>query len=109
MCVDFKDLNRASPKDFYLLPRIDQLLDSTEEHELLYFLDAYKDYHQIPLAEHDRDKVSFITSNETFFYVVMPFGLKNAEATYERLMDKVFKNQIGRNLEVYNDILIKEK
>ncbi|XP_073138060.1 uncharacterized protein [Henckelia pumila] len=62
MCVDFRDLNKACPKDCYLLPRIDQLVDSTSRCELLCFMDAYQGYHQIPLAREDQDKVSFITS-----------------------------------------------
>ncbi|XP_073016710.1 uncharacterized protein [Primulina eburnea] len=110
MCVDFRDLNKACPKDHYPLPRIDQLVDSTSSFELLSFMDAYQGYHQIPLAKNDQDKASFITSGGTFCYVVMPFGLKNAGATYQRLMDKVFEKQLGRNLEVYvDDILGKSK
>ncbi|XP_073064080.1 uncharacterized protein [Primulina eburnea] len=110
MCVDFRDLNKACPKDCYPLPRIDQLVDSTAGHQYLCLMDAYQGYHQIPLAEEDQDKVSFITSEGTFCYVVMPFGLKNAGATYQRLMDKVFSAQVGRNVEVYvDDILIKSK
>ncbi|XP_073016563.1 uncharacterized protein [Primulina eburnea] len=71
---------------------------------------AYQGYHQIPLTVEDQDKVSFITSEGTFFYVVMPFGLKNAGATYQRLMDKVFSKQVGRNVEVYvDDIMVKSK
>ncbi|XP_075492604.1 uncharacterized protein LOC142530670 [Primulina tabacum] len=67
-------------------------------------------YHQIPLALEDQDKASFITSGGTFCYVVMPFGLKNAGATYQRLMNLVFQKQIGRNIEVYvDDILIKTR
>ncbi|XP_075499305.1 uncharacterized protein LOC142537697 [Primulina tabacum] len=108
MCVDFRDSNKACPKDCYPLPRIDQLVDSTSGCELLRFLDAYQGYHQIPLALEDQDKASFITSGGTFFYVVMPFGLKNAGATYQRLMNLFFQKQIGRNIEVYvDDILIK--
>ncbi|XP_073125757.1 uncharacterized protein [Henckelia pumila] len=61
MCVDFRDLNKACPKDCYPLPRIDQLVDSTARHELLSFLDAYQGYHQIPLAKEDKNKVSFVT------------------------------------------------
>lgn len=110
MCVDFRDLNKACNKDCYRLPRIDQLVDSTSGYELLCFLDAYQGYHQIPLAREDRDKVSFITSGGTFCYVVMPFGLKNAGATYQRLIDKIFAKQVGRNVEVYvDDILIKSR
>ncbi|XP_073045532.1 uncharacterized protein [Primulina eburnea] len=110
MCVDFRDLNKACPKDCYPLPRIDQLVDSTSGCEILSFLDAYQGYHQIPLATEDQDKASFVTSGGTFCYVVMPFGLKNAGATYQRLMNLVFQKQIGRNIEVYvDDILIKTR
>ncbi|XP_073131635.1 uncharacterized protein [Henckelia pumila] len=67
-------------------------------------------YHQIPLAKEDQNKVSFVTSTGTYCYVVMPFGLKNAGATYQRLIDKVFKQQIGKNIEVYvDDILVKSR
>ncbi|XP_073120297.1 uncharacterized protein [Henckelia pumila] len=110
MCVDFRDLNKACPKDCYPLPRIDQLVDSTAGHQYLCFMDAYQGYHQIPLEEEDQDKVSFTTSHGTFCYRVMPFGLKNAGATYQRLMDRVFASQIGRNVEVYvDDILVKSQ
>ncbi|XP_073138783.1 uncharacterized protein [Henckelia pumila] len=110
MCIDFRDLNKACPKDCYPLPRIDQLVDSTSGYELLCFMDAYQGYHQIPLAREDQDKVNFVMSGGTFCYVVMPFGLKNAGATYQRMMDRVFKNQLGRNVEVYvDDILVKSR
>ncbi|KAL0412079.1 UNVERIFIED_CONTAM: hypothetical protein Slati_3797600 [Sesamum latifolium] len=110
MCIDFRDLNKACPKDFYPLPRIDQLVDSTSGCELLSMMDASQGYHQIMLAPEDRKKVSFITSEGTFCYVAMPFGLKNASATYQRLVDKIFRPQIGRNIEVYvDDMLVKSK
>ncbi|XP_073121062.1 uncharacterized protein [Henckelia pumila] len=110
MCVDFRDLNKACPKDCYPLPRIDQLVDSTSGCELLSFIDAYQGYHQILLALEDQDKVSFVTSGGTFCYVVMSFGLKNAGATYQRMMDEVFREQVGRNVEVYvDDILVKSR
>lgn len=80
------------------------------EHELLFFLDAYQGYHQMALTEQDINKVIFITSDRTSFYVVMPFGIKNAKATYQILMDKFFKYQICWNMDVYVDgILIKAK
>ncbi|XP_073119986.1 uncharacterized protein [Henckelia pumila] len=106
MCVDFRDLNKACPKDCYPLPRIDQLVDSTAGHQYLCFMDAYQGYHQIPLAKEDQDKVSFTTSHGTFCYRVMPFGLKNAGAIYQRLMDKVFASQIFINVEVYVDDIL---
>ncbi|XP_071906208.1 uncharacterized protein [Coffea arabica] len=110
MCVDFTDLNKACPKDCYPLPRIDQLVDSTAGYEIFCFLDAFKGYHQIVLDEKDQEKTSFITEDGTYCYVTMPFGLKNAGATYQRLVNKLFKNQIGRNLEVYvDDMLVKSR
>ncbi|KAL0458919.1 UNVERIFIED_CONTAM: hypothetical protein Slati_0519100 [Sesamum latifolium] len=73
-------------------------------------MDASQGYHQIVLAPEDHKRVSFITSSSTFCYVAMPFGLKNAGATYQRLVDKIFRSQIGRNVEVYvDDMLIKSK
>ena len=108
MCVDFTDLNRACPKDSYPFPRIDTLVDSTIRHELLSFMDAFLGYNQIKMNEDDQEKTSFVTSQGLFCYKVMPFGLKNAGATYLRLMNKMFAYQIGRNVQVYfDDMLVK--
>ena len=108
MCVDFTDLNRAYPKDSYMLPRIDQLVDSIAEHKLLSFMDAFSGYNQIRMDEVDQEKTSFVTSQGLFCYKVMPFGLKNAGATYQRLTNHMFRPQIGRNVEVYvDDMLVK--
>ena len=82
MCVDFMDLNRVCPKDSYPLPRIDNLVDSTARHELLSFMDAFLCYNQIKMKEEDQEKTSFVTNQGLFCYKVMPFGLKNAGATY---------------------------
>ena len=83
MCVDFTDLNEACPKDSYPLPRIDQLVDSTTGHRLLSFMDAFSGYNQIKMDEANQEKRSFVTSQGLFCYEVMPFGLKNAGATYQ--------------------------
>jgi hypothetical protein len=110
MCVDFTDLNKTCPKDSYSLPRIDQLVDSTAGHKLLSFMDAFFGYNQIQMTEGDQEKTAFITSRGLFCYKVMPFGLKNAGATYQRLVNKMFHDQIGRNVEVYvDDMLVKSK
>ena len=82
ICVDFIDLNRAYPKDGFPLPRIGQLVDSTAGHELLTFMDAFSSYNQIRMNEEDQEKTAFITSQGLYCYRVMPFGLKNAGATY---------------------------
>ena len=106
--MDFIDLNKACPKGSYPLPRIDQLVDSTVGHRLLSFMDAFSGYHQIRMDETDQEKTSFVTSQGLFCYKVMPFGLKNAGATYQRLVNHMFRLQIGRNVEVYvDDMLVK--
>ena len=108
MCVDFKDLNGACPKDSYPLPRIDTLVDLTARHELLSFMDAFSGYNQIKIKEEGQEKTTFVTSQGLFYYKVMPFRLKNAEATYQRLMNKIFAHQLGRNVQVYvDDMLVK--
>ncbi|XP_071913927.1 uncharacterized protein [Coffea arabica] len=110
MCVDFTDLNKACPKDCFPLPRIDRLVDFTVSFDVLCFLDAFKGYHQIEMAKEDRDKTSFITEEGTYCYRTMPFGLKNAGATYQRLVNKLFQNQIGRSMEVYvDDMIVKSR
>jgi hypothetical protein len=84
MCVDYTDLNKECKKDPFDLPRIDQVVDSTTDCNLLSFLDSYLGYHQIPLKEEDQIKTSFITLFSVFCYTTMSFRLKSAGATYER-------------------------
>ena len=91
MCVDFTDLNKACSKDSYPLPRIDQLVDSTAGHKLLSFMDAFSGYNQIRMDEANQEKTSFVTSQGLFCYEVMPFGLKNAGATYQQLVNHMFR------------------
>ena len=108
MCVNFIDLNKAFPKDSYHLPRIDQLVDSTVGDQLLSFMDAFSGYNKIKMDEVDQEKTSFITSQGLFCYKVMPFDLKNAGVTYQRLVNHMFCPQIGRNVKVYvDDMLVK--
>ena len=90
MCVDFRDLNNACAKDNFLLPRIDQLVDSMVGHKFLTFMDTFSRYNPIQMAEEDQEKTAFITSQGLYCYRVMPFGLKNAEATYQRLVNQMF-------------------
>ncbi|GAU46452.1 hypothetical protein TSUD_402190 [Trifolium subterraneum] len=106
MCVDYTDLNRACPKDSYALPCIDRLVDNSSGFKLLSLLDAYSGYNQIPMTVADRTKTTFITESGNYYYNVMPFGLKNAGATYQRMMNKVFREEIGDMLEVYMDDMI---
>ena len=108
MCIDFTDLNKACPKDSYPLPRINTLVDSIARYQFLSFMDTFSGYNQIKMEEADQEKTSFFTSQGLFYYKVMPFELKNAGATYHRLMNKMFTHQIGRNVRVYiDDLLVK--
>nr|XP_043637874.1 uncharacterized protein LOC122608865 [Erigeron canadensis] len=110
VCVDFTDINKACPKDCYPLPEIDWKVESLVGFRLKCFLDAYKGYHQIQMYPDDEDKTAFYTSEGIFCYKKMPFGLKNVRATYQRLVDKAFGGQIGRNLEAYvDDMVIKSR
>jgi len=109
-CTDYTDLNKACPKDAYPLPNIDWLVNEAAGHKILSFLDAFSGYNQIPMHESDMDKTSFITKTANYCYQVMQFGLKNAGATYQRLINRVFEKQIGKNMEVYvDDMVVKSK
>ena len=110
VCVDFTDLNNACPKDPFPMPRSDQLVDATVGHSRMSFLDAFQGYHKIPLATDDQKKTVFVTPMGNYHYKVMPFGLKNAGSTYQRMMTKMFEPQLGKNVEVYiDDMVVKSK
>jgi hypothetical protein len=106
VCVDYTSLNKHCPKDPFLLPRIDQIIDTTAGCAGLSFLDAYSGYNEIKLKKQDEEKTAFITPYGVFCYQVMPFGLKNAGATYQRMMQNCLRSQIGRNIQVYIDDVV---
>ncbi|XP_038690528.1 uncharacterized protein LOC119989207 [Tripterygium wilfordii] len=108
VCIDFTDLNKACPKDPFPLPHIDMMVDATAGHELLSFMDAFSGYNQILMHPRDQEKTAFITDRGIYCYKVMPFGLKNAGATYQRLVNKMFSKYLGDTMEVYiDDMLVK--
>ena len=110
MYIDFTDLNKACPKNPFPMPKIDQLADATVGHPRMSFLDVFQGYHQIPLALDDQEKTAFVTLIGNYHYKVMPFGLKNAGSTYQRMMTKMFKSQLGKNIEIYiDDMVVKSK
>ncbi|XP_056854536.1 uncharacterized protein LOC130503993 [Raphanus sativus] len=95
-------------EDSYPLPSIDRLVESTAGNEMLTFMDAFSGYNQILMHPDDREKTAFITDRGTYCYKVMPFGLKNAGATYQRLVNRMFADQLGKTMEVYiDDMLVK--
>ncbi|RDX75846.1 hypothetical protein CR513_44228, partial [Mucuna pruriens] len=95
MCTNYTDLNKACPKDPYPFPNINHLVYRVTGYALLSFMDAYSGYNQIRIHLEDEEKTVFITDGGAFCYKVMPFGLKNARATYQRLMDSIFQDIMG--------------
>ena len=110
ICVDYRDLNKASPKDNFLLPNIHILIDNCAKHEMQSFVDCYAGYHQILMDEEDAEKTAFITPSGVYHYRVMPFDLKNAGATYMRAMTTIFHDMIHKEIKVYvDDVIIKSR
>ena len=110
ICVDFTNLNKACPKYQFPLSRIDRLVDATVSHPRMSFLDAFQGYHQIPLVLEDQEKTAFMTLFGNYHYKVMPFRLKNARSTYQRMMTRMFEPQLGKVIEVYiDDMVVKSK
>jgi dsDNA-binding SOS-regulon protein len=110
MCVDYTDLNKHCPKDPFGLPRIDQVIDSTTGCDLLCFLDCYSGYHQIAIKEEDQEKTTFISPFGAYCYTTMSFGLKNADASYQRAIQACFKRQLNKNVEAYvDDVVVKTR
>ena len=110
MCVDFTYLNKAFPKDTFHMPKIDQLVNATVVRPRMSFLDAFQGNHQIPLALDDQEKTAFVTPIGNYHYKVIPFGLKNAGSTYQRMMMRMFESQLEKNIEIYiDDMVVKNK
>ena len=108
LCIDFTDINKSCPKDSFPLPRIGLIVDATAGHKLLSFMDAFSGYNQISMDLNNQEKTSFVTAQGTYCYRVMPFGLKNAGGTYQRLVNRMFQKQICATMEVYiDDMLVK--
>ncbi|KAK2455906.1 hypothetical protein QL285_003321 [Trifolium repens] len=110
VCIDFRDLNNATPKDEYAMPVAEMLVDSAAGFEFLSMLYGYSGYNQIFIAEEDVSKTAFRCPGAlgTYEWVVMPFGLKNAGATYQRAMNSMFHDFIDTFMQVYiDDIIIK--
>ena len=104
--IDFTDLNKACPKNLFPLPKIDQLVDATPGHQRMSFLDTFQGYHQIAMNPTNLENTTFITPRGIFCYRVMPFGLKNVGATYQRMITKMFTEQLGKTAEVYIDDMV---
>ena len=109
-CVNYKPLNDVTKKDNYPLPRIDEILDSLNEAQWFTTLDLASEYWQIKMRPEDQEKTAFITKYGTYEFKVMPFGLCNAPATFQRIMDKVLGELKNKFVMVYlDDVIIYSK
>ena len=104
--VDFPDLNEVYPKDDFPMSVLELMIDSTTGHEALSFIDCIAGYNQIQMAPEDQEATAFRTPKGIFCYKVMPFGLKNAGATYQRAMQTIFDDMLHKTVECYVDDLV---
>jgi Reverse transcriptase (RNA-dependent DNA polymerase) len=106
ICVDFRDLNKAYPKDDFPPPVTEIIIDHTSSYEVFSFMDGYAGYKQIKMVVEDEKHTAFRTPIGIYCYKVMPFGLKNTDATYQRAMTKIFDDLIHKIVECYVDNLV---
>ena len=110
MCVDFRNLNKACPKDDFPIPHINVLVDNTTGSALMSFMDGFSGYNQIKMTPKDKIKTTFTSKWGIYCYMVMPFGLKNAGATYQRMAIALLHDMMHNEVEVYvNDMIVKSK
>jgi len=110
VCVDFRDLNKACPKDEFPIPISEILIDATMGYEIFSFMDGFSGYNQIKMSPEDEELTAFRTPKGIFCYKVMPFGLKNAGATYQRAMAIILDGLLYEIVECYiDDIVVKSK
>ena len=110
MCMDFRDPNKACPKDDFPLPHIDVLVDNTIGNALISFMDGFSGYNQIKMAPKDMAKTTFTTEWRICCYTVMQFGLKNAGATYQRMATALLHDMMPNEVDVFFDnIIVKSK
>ena len=103
MCIDYRKLNKATMKDHFPLPFIDETLERLANHSLFCFLDGYSGYHQIPIHPDDQSKTAFRCPYGIYAYCRMSFGLCNALASFQRCMMSIFSDMIEKNIEVFID------
>ena len=103
ICMDYRKLNKATRKDHFPLPFIDQMLDRLARHEYYCFLDGYSGYNQIAIAPEDQEKTTFTCPYGTFAFRRMPFGLCNAPATFQRCMMAIFSDMVEQIIEIFMD------
>ena len=103
LCIDFRNLNKASLKDNYPLPKMDHILKMVVGSKIISLLDGFSGYNQVLVHPDDQHKTAFTTPWGTFMYIKIPFGLMNVGATFQRDMDISFSEEIGYFIVIYLD------
>jgi hypothetical protein len=103
MYIDYRKLNKATKKDHFPLPFIDEMLERLANHSFFYFLDGYSGYHQIQIHPDDQSKTTFTCPYGTYAYRRISFGLCNAPASFQRCMMSIFSKMIEEIMEVFVD------
>ena len=103
MCIDYRMLNKATRKDHFPLPFIDQILERLAGQSFFCFLDGYSGYNQVPVFPEDQEKTTFTCPFETFAFRRMPFGLCNAPATFQRCVLAIFSDMVDKFLKIFMD------
>ena len=107
-CVNFRNLNKTCIKDEFPLPNMDMLIDLAVGHAMFSFMDGFSGYNQIRMLPKEAAKTAFRTPIGNFYYTVMPFGLKNAGATYQRAMTTIFHDMMHKEIEDYVDDIVEK-
>ena len=103
ICIDYRKLNKATRKDHFPLPFLDQMLNRLAGHQYYCFLDGYSRYNQISIASKEQEKTTFTCPYGTFAFRQMPFGLCNAPSTFQHCMMAIFSDMVEKPIEVFMD------
>ena len=103
ICIDYRKLNKATRKDHFPLPFLDQILDRLVGNEYYYFLYGYFGYNQIAIALEDQEMTTFTCPYGTFAFRRIPFGLCNAPSTFQCCMMAIFSDMVEKTIEVFMD------
>ncbi len=99
--MDFKKFNKVTKKNPYPLPFSNEVLNIVARYETYLFLDGYSRYHQISIAPKDKYKITFVINQGAFVWMVMPFGVKNGPSTFQKIVNRTFKEYLDQFMKIF--------